>query len=196
MKIKLTLLFLSTVTLWNIQAQHEYSYPSCDEDVHGHIDAHMDCPTDILITSLASDGIEGTVVYGLVTSDDYVLITSGHSFVKIIPDADLDGRAHKTKVGVPPPPPPPPPNGGRYAPESKSLTLTLDKGSKKLQIYSKNNDIVSYTIFDSFGNLVTSKKVNEINDLVLTQTLNKDKFYIIKIYTSTNDVIVKKIITQ
>jgi len=231
MKTKIIPLIFSLLCSIGIAQTTESEYdavsvPICGTNVHGSLSAHMDCSSGILVTSFLSDGADGTVVKGLVSSTDYVLITPGHSFVKFVPDnvplpnnnhdnnhdhqhrdhqhrdiafSPSQTEGHKTSVGVPPPPPPPPPTGGRTAnidDSSKSITLVANSEQNLVTIVTSNKDINSFELYNSHGSLILSRKVKTKSDFTIATANLKDKFYIIKFYGYKDEIIIKKFINR
>lgn len=202
------LVFLFSLTFLNVNAQQEtYSsqhptlYTNCNKPMHGVGEAHQDCANDIIITSTAEEGVNGSIISGIIAieqgyeSQYSITITPGYTSVRIVADTEGEThhkKTHRTKIGNNSGDP-----GGRYAtPQAYSKqnnTLTVYPNPTDNQLTLKSDFNITKTELYNTQHILVQEDYN--TSTLSLQHLTQG-FYILKVYLDNNTIITKHISKQ
>jgi len=196
---KIAFTFICILMLHNMSFSQTL-YDNCGADVHGYGDVDMDCFEDVIITSTEEEGSTGTIISGIITTTNTIRITSGYSFVKLVPETETEGsanrRTHTTKIG----------NGGntggteppysfRYS-KTKPLSIYPNPTKDNLSITTNNSKLTGYKLYNIYGRLLKNVSIKVTNNYTMLLVKLKSGIYILKLYLENGDIITKNIIKQ
>ena len=181
MKMNKGLYFLVLV-FSTLNAHSQTDWP-CEDEVHGIVSVHMDCDTDIVITSFSEDGTAGSVIQGLITTTEKVIIKPGSSAVRIVPYSNHSHSAkgtlpHTTKVG----------NGGEVgrrgvlqskSDKEKDLVVYPNVFKEVVNIQTHTNKMTGYQLTDRYGKVLKKAFFKPTNNNSFSAlTLKKGMYFL------------------
>ncbi|WP_298507767.1 T9SS type A sorting domain-containing protein [uncultured Kordia sp.] len=190
------------VFMYSINSYSQILTTRCGEDFHGYGHAHQNCEDDIVVTSTYDEGTIGTVVSGIIYSENgSIRIIPGYSKVRLIPEYN-DGQehtaeAHRTTAGG---------NGnggndgglGRPTNENElifsTVSISPNPTKSSTTFSSSSSKIQKYSIYNMYG----IKIQEETLEPTLSYSYNfkhlKEGIYLLKVVLENGEQITKSII--
>ena len=191
-------IFFSVLVFLTLNSHSQTDWP-CEEEVHGMVLVHVDCDTDIVITSFSEDGAAGSVIQGIITSSEKIIIKPGNTSVRIVPTGSNRPNkgqgvlVHTTKLG----------NGGevgRRASSQSKIKKEIDwvvypnTLKENVNIHTATEKITGYQLTNIYGKVLKKVFFKPTNQVDFSALALKKGVYILRIQLENGTHYTKKII--
>ena len=187
--------FFSVLVFLTLNSHSQTDWP-CEEEVHGMVLVHMNCDTDITTTSFSQDGLEGSIIQGVITSTERIIIKSGNTSARIVPfgSEGFKGRgilSHTTRLGS--------------VTRDERPTGSLSKGYETIKIFPNTlkedvnihtaaEKITGYQLTNTYGKVLKKVFFKPTNQVDFSALALKKGVYILRIQLENGTHYTKKII--
>lgn len=186
-------ILFSVCVLLTLNSYSQTNWP-CEKDVHGIVTLNMNCDTDIMITSIHDDGLEGSVVQGDIVTTEKIIIRAGSTSVRIVPNLHEHRKSMThttTKVG----------NGGEVgkpatnkAKANENIIIYPNTIKEVVNIQTTTNKITGYQLTNMYGKVLKKASFKPTKNTCFSALTLKKGMYLLKIQLENGTQQIKRII--